>query len=83
MAQNTGMYMADREFELCVQTGFTKLFFFFKKDVYGERSRWGEEKHHMKLPEKTEGSICCDMKTITLRKAKHNCWLKEALNAKL
>lgn len=42
MAQNTGMHMADKEFKLCVQTGFTKLFFFFfKKDVYGESSRWG------------------------------------------
>lgn len=34
------------------------------KDTDGE-----EAKHHMKLTEKAEGSICCDTKTITLKKA--------------
>lgn len=29
MTQNTGMHMADKEFELCVQTGFTNFFIFF------------------------------------------------------
>lgn len=47
------------------------------RDADGE-----EEKHHMKLTEKAEGSICCDMKTITLKKAKGKCWLKEAWNTK-
>ena len=83
MAQNTGMHMADKEFKLCVQTGFTKLFFFLRKMCIGREADGEEEKHHMKLTEKTEGSICCDMKTITLKKAKGKCWLKEALNAKL
>lgn len=41
MGQNTVMHMVDKEFELCVQTSFAKLFFFFKKDVYRERHRWG------------------------------------------
>lgn len=40
MAQNTGINMVDKEFELCVQTSFN-FFFFFEKDVYGERRRWG------------------------------------------
>lgn len=31
--------MVDEKFELCVQTSFTKLFFF--KYAYGERHRWG------------------------------------------
>lgn len=29
MGENTGMYMVDKEFELCVQTSFTELFLFF------------------------------------------------------
>lgn len=48
------------------------------RDADGE-----EEKHHMKLTEKAEGSICCDMKTITLKKAEGKCWVKGAWNTKL
>lgn len=53
--------------ELFVQSSFTKLFYFnmcMGRDTDGE-----ETKHHMKLTEKAEGSICCDTKTITLKKA--------------
>lgn len=49
----------------------------------GSEADGKEEKHHMKLTEKTEGSICCDMKAITLKKSKGKCWLKVALNDKL
>lgn len=49
----------------------------------GREADGEEEKHHMKLTEKTEGSVCCDMKTLTLKKPKGKCWLKKALNAKL
>lgn len=82
MAQNTGINMVDKEFELCVQTSF-KFFFFQRKMCMGRDADGEEEEHHMKLTEKAEGSICCDMKTITLKKAKGKCWLKEAWNTKL
>jgi len=49
----------------------------------GREADGKEEKHNMTLTEKTEGSICCDMKIITLKKANGKCWLKETLNTKL
>lgn len=54
-----------------------------RKMCMGSEADGKEEKHHMKLTEKTEGSICCDMKAITLKKSKGKCWLKVALNDKL
>lgn len=48
------------EIQTVVQTGL--------KMCMGREADGEEEQHHMKLTEKTEGSICCDTKTITLKK---------------
>lgn len=56
---------------------------FFLNMCMGSDTDGEGEKHHMKLTEKAEGSICCGTKTITLKKAEGKCWLKEARNAKL
>jgi len=74
---------ADNKFEPCVQRSFTKLILVFYIYIYiylymsmGREADGKEEKHHMKLTEKTEGSICCDMKTITLKKARVSAGLR-------
>lgn len=68
---------------MCTDKFCKTIFFFLRKMCIGRDTDGEEEKHHMKLTEKAEGSICCDMKTITLKKAEGKCWLKEAWKAKL